>query len=248
MSAAPIYLLIADEESGPFTPEQILERMEPPVEFEDEEELPQLAAPAVTKETLAAIEGMREWRSVQEVLVWSWAKLLAPVHEAAFALAEQVAAGKLNTSGVRVALRELLKPALLWPETYEALARVVGTSAEALNGWRQHSQGTDATVLDQWPASELFECHELKFPRDWRAAWQAAGGQLYEGRMIARKDAPVWAALSDFGCPFPPFSLEDGMWTRDVDRNKAESLGIIGPRDVVNVPPVEKPGRLVGVT
>lgn len=247
MSPAPIYLLISDAESGPFTPEEILERMEPQIDFEHEQELPELAAPAVTKETLAAIEGMRDWRSVSEVLVWSWAKLLEPIHDAAFALAEQVAAGKLNTSGVRVALRDLLKPAQLWPETYEALARVVCASAEALNGWRQHSQGTDTAVLDQWPAAELFACSELKFPRDWPAAWQTAGGELYAGKMIARKDSPVWMALSDFACPFPPFSFEEGMWTRDVERDTAERLGLVGKREVMGVPTVAEPKRLVGV-
>ena len=65
--------------------------------------------------------------------------------------------------------------------------------------------------------------------------------------MVARKDAPVWLALSDFGHPFPPFSFDRSMWTRDVERNEAERLGLLNAQDIISVNKVEMPGGLVGV-
>jgi hypothetical protein len=51
--------------------------------------------------------------------------------------------------------------------------------------------------------------------------------------MIARKDSPIWEALSRFGTPYPPFDFNSGMWTKDVSREEAVGFGILGEWDRV---------------
>lgn len=81
--------------------------------------------------------------------------------------------------------------------------------------------------LDAVPAYELVRDEDREEPRDWRARWIAAGGQLYEGRMIARRDDPVWTAISRFGRPYPPFDFGSGMGVEGVLRPEAIALGVI---------------------
>jgi hypothetical protein len=45
--------------------------------------------------------------------------------------------------------------------------------------------------------------------------------------MIALKTDPVWAAISRFGTPYPPFDFNSGMGVRDISRRECLSLGII---------------------
>lgn len=97
--------------------------------------------------------------------------------------------------------------------------------------------GQDADVLDAFPCQELIRVEERQVPRQWASRWQAAGGKFYEGRMIARKDSPVWTKISRFGTPWPPFDFGSGMGVADVDRDEAERLGVITPAD--RVPPTE---------
>jgi hypothetical protein len=47
--------------------------------------------------------------------------------------------------------------------------------------------------------------------------------------MVALKTSPIWAALSAFGRPWPPFDWGSGMGLDDVDREEAESLGLLQP-------------------
>lgn len=91
----------------------------------------------------------------------------------------------------------------------------------------------DMEILDDWPAQELVRLFERIAKRDWVSRWTAAGGQLHGGRMIALKTDPIWAAISRFGEPYPPFDYGSGMGLRDIDREEAEGLGLIGPFDVL---------------
>ena len=233
MSARPVFLLIDGAASGPHEAEAVLQML-------DDEE--------ITQETFACIEGMKEWRCVNESLAWSWAALLAPVREQALAWVESMAAGKSSGRDARASLRQLLGPTLFVPEIYSTLAAVLEVNAQLRQGFVQFQQGTQDGVTDVFPAAELFCCHDkFDFPRDWHAAWQSAGGQLCKGRMVARKDAPVWLALSDFGYPFPPFSFDQSMWTRDLDRAEAERLGLLNAQDIIVAAKVERPCGLVGV-
>lgn len=109
------------------------------------------------------------------------------------------------------------------------------------------AQGYARWKLDQtegglllWPASEFTRVESRADPReDWpkrfAEAAQAVGDddalriQRETGRMIARKDSPLWSALSRFGTPWPPFDFGSGMGLEDIDREEALELGLISP-------------------
>jgi hypothetical protein len=99
----------------------------------------------------------------------------------------------------------------------------------------------DMEILDDWPAQELVRLFQRKAARDWGQRWTAAGGRLYGGRMIAIKTDPIWAAISRFSEPYPPFDYGSGMGLRDIDRGEAEKLGLIGPDDVLTPEEPEYP-------
>jgi len=101
----------------------------------------------------------------------------------------------------------------------------------------------DPDILALFPCSELIRIESRMVPRgykkgpggrlievpeeSWPARWQAAGGQFYEGRMVARKDDPIWSAISRFGRPWGPFDFGSGMGLGDVGRREAVRLGVI---------------------
>jgi hypothetical protein len=45
--------------------------------------------------------------------------------------------------------------------------------------------------------------------------------------MIARKDSPVWAAISRFGNPIPPYDFNSGMDVLEINRDEAIALGVM---------------------
>ena len=62
--------------------------------------------------------------------------------------------------------------------------------------------------------------------------------------MIALKTSPIWAALSRFGNPFPPFDWGSGMGVRAVSRRDSIALGVVTDnevRDKVQELKAEKP-------
>jgi len=92
-------------------------------------------------------------------------------------------------------------------------------------------------VLAAFPAQELLRS-TARAPRgDWESRWTDLGGQIFNGRMIALKTDPLWASLSRFGVPWPPFDFGSRRQLRDVDRAEAEQLGLIGPDD--DLAPIE---------
>lgn len=98
--------------------------------------------------------------------------------------------------------------------------------------------GQDEGALDAYPAQELIREESREAPREWRKRWADAGGRDAGGRMIALKSDPVWARISRFQTPFPPFDFNSGMGVEDVSREDAEDLGLIGINDVAVRPDV----------
>lgn len=96
---------------------------------------------------------------------------------------------------------------------------------------RWQTEHADPDILDAFPAQELIRVEPRLKPRDWESRWEEAGGSLFEGRMIARKDDPIWVRISRFGKPWPPFDFGSGMGVQDVERSEAEALGVIKPSD-----------------
>ena len=104
---------------------------------------------------------------------------------------------------------------------------ILDTNVDQAFGYGSWAQGQDEAILDQWPAQELFRAIQSRVPRDWSQRWADAGGRFYGGRMIALKNDPIWAELSRFGTPYPPFDFNSGMDVRDIDRDEAIALGLI---------------------
>jgi hypothetical protein len=109
----------------------------------------------------------------------------------------------------------------------ERLNLIIETNVELARGYGQWVQGQDPAVLDEWPAQELVRVRQSKVPRDWAARWAEAGGQFFDGQMIALKDDPIWRKISRFGLPYPPFDFNSGMDVRDVDRAAAIDDGLM---------------------
>lgn len=105
---------------------------------------------------------------------------------------------------------------------------IVRTNTQMAQGYGQHVQANDATVLDAFPAQELFRLQQRAKPREWVTRWRNAGGRFYGGgRMIALKDDPIWTEISRFGNPYPPFDFNSGMWVKPVPRREALEFGLI---------------------
>ena len=110
----------------------------------------------------------------------------------------------------------------------------IDTNTRMAYGYGQHLKSNDPDILDAFPCRELLREESRKEEREWRQRWIGAGGKLYGGgRMIARKDDPIWPAISAFGNPYPPFDWNSGMGVEEVDRAEAEALGVIKPSTVV---------------
>ncbi len=117
----------------------------------------------------------------------------------------------------------------------QRLNLILETQTKMARGYGQWAEGQDESILDAWPAQELYRGEDRKEPRDWPQRWQEAGGTLYEspvsdypeGRMIALKNDPIWEEISAFGLPYPPFDFNSGMDIRDISRQEAEQLGIL---------------------
>jgi 8-oxo-dGTP pyrophosphatase MutT (NUDIX family) len=117
------------------------------------------------------------------------------------------------------------------------------------------AQNFDQTRLDEFPALELHRVYDREVPRgfkvgkggailpdpdnDWPSRWEAAGGELVDGRMVALKSDPIWQALGDgdggyedtLGNPFAPFAFNSGFDTDEVSREDAVALGLMDDED-----------------
>ncbi len=88
-----------------------------------------------------------------------------------------------------------------------------------------------------FPAQELTCFGGSDEATEWHRVWDEAVAQLgtrssatnaqKSGRMVARKNDPVWLAISEFGCPYPPFKLGSDMGVMDVDYEEAIDLKVV---------------------
>jgi hypothetical protein len=108
-------------------------------------------------------------------------------------------------------------------------------------GHAKWKTGMDTDILDAVPAQELVRDFQRMERRDWPRIWTENGGKFHgtpgrdypaaPGRMIALKTDPIWAAISRFGTPWPPFDWGSGMGLRNVRRKEAVQLGVIREGD-----------------
>lgn len=225
MNPAPIFLLIDGEANGPHEAADILDKID--------DELP--------AETLSCVEEMKDWRVLEETLVWSHAQILPSLP----GISDFITTQKADD------LRECRSFAQQFSKDrfylgLEYIGRAIKTNALL---FREHKNYCDSGKwnsyeLEEFPAEELIEMGTPKYKRDWHQAWQAAGGKIFNGKMIAAKGDPVWIAISDFGYPCPPFSFDHAFWTQSVDRKEALEYGI---RQAAAVTPFIKPFEICGV-
>ncbi len=147
----------------------------------------------------------------------------------------EVLGGDQSEEGARTALQRL--PEMLDNERLQTEGRsrlILETNIDMARGFGGYQQAQDVDVMEEYPAWEFYRAEARHEHRDWPSRWEDAGGEFYpgrsdypEGRMIALKDDPIWSAISEFGLPYAPFDFNSGMDLRDVDREEAESLGLI---------------------
>lgn len=149
-----------------------------------------------------------------------------------------------NEAEARTAIKEYLASIGYQPDEKKAgglqdlssdmrLNLIIKTNNDMAAGAGQFTVQNDPDILDAFPCLKLYRLESRKEERDWERRWVRAGGKLFAGRMIARKDDPVWRAISAFGNPYPPFDYNSGMWTEEVSRTEAEQLGVIRRSTVV---------------
>lgn len=187
-----------------------------------------------------------EWASVQAGLrdrafFLSTVENVHFLHRARQLVAEHAAGGK-SLSETRRDLRDALERAgYVRPEgregrisdmmTQRRLDLIVQTNVQQARGWRQFIEGTSPGALAAFPAQRLVRVRQRRMPRDWESRWQIAGRAVgWEGasreQMVALKTSPIWAKLSRFGNPFPPFDFNSGMGLEDVGKREAIALGL----------------------
>jgi hypothetical protein len=178
-----------------------------------------------------------------------------------------------NPAVIRTELKQLLSEIDYQPDpervgtisdlrTDARLNLIIDTESKLAQGRGQYAQASDPDSLAVFPAAELVRVESRRTPRGfvrrkevlvevepdhWKRRWQSNGGQLFEGRMIARLDDPVWEKISRFGLPHAPFDFNSGMGTKLIKRSEALRLGVIERGDLVTPAPQETPEQLASV-
>lgn len=131
---------------------------------------------------------------------------------------------------------------------------VLNTQVRMMLGAGFRIAGQQPDRLWQYPCWELVRVASRRVPRGsaeshtegWPARWRACGGEIVGGRMIARKDDPIWDRLGDpsifsdgLGNPYPPFAFNSGYGVREESRTESEHLGILDPATAVSAMPVD---------
>lgn len=164
----------------------------------------------------------------------------------------------MNPADARLAVKQALREAGYDPgaergtiKDLSSNARInlqIKTNVELHQGAGAFVQGNDPAVLEAFPCDEFYrqrEPREEKGRRDWETRWTYAAAESGDtdaarvleqtGRMIARKDSPIWQALGDgaggytdtLRNPYWPFAFNSGMRTKDVSYAEAEQLGLV---------------------
>lgn len=101
-------------------------------------------------------------------------------------------------------------------------------------GFARHKLDTSEGALVLYPAYQLGEstAEEPRPEEFWQRRWFEAGNQVgWAGAVrteyVALKTSPIWAALSTFGTPWPPFDWGSTRPLDEVDRDQAVALGLI---------------------
>lgn len=110
------------------------------------------------------------------------------------------------------------------------LALIFKIQTESANAYGDWQQGMSPAVLNAYPAWEFYRAEEVKEPRYLH--------KLNEGRIELKTNLGFWGAMNSpniggFNVPWGPWGFGSGMWTRDVDRARAEQLNLLTPSTVL---------------
>jgi hypothetical protein len=232
MTTAPIYLLLNGEADGPH-------------EVVEVEEM--LQGRKIHKVDLACIEGMKEWRAVPETLVWARGHLLADIRDLVLRVVTRMVDLEIDLPSARSeVVRAIGRQGDC--DVSDSIGAILDVNMCLLRNHRLYCARQDKWTLDAsdlWPALELVKFFKLTFPRDWQTAWQSAGGKFFCRKMVALTNDSVWTALSDFGFPFPPFSMDGAMWVEQVAAAEAREMGLALPDGLLEFGNI-KPFEVVG--
>lgn len=125
------------------------------------------------------------------------------------------------------------------------LGLIWDTQVQMAEGYSKWKMDQDPDLLEAAPAQQLIRVRERREKRPWPDRWNAAVATLGENttarrvdwdrnpnslpRMVALKTDPVWAAISRFAVPWPPFDFGSGMGLRNIRREVAQKEGLIAP-------------------
>lgn len=108
---------------------------------------------------------------------------------------------------------------------------VIKTNVEMAQGWAEKQQFAGDITL---PGLRLVRANSPRNPRDWaRRCSKFAGRDDVvltgdpDAPMVALSCSPVWAQLSRFGLPYPPFDYNSGMTTEPVTYDECVQVGLI---------------------
>jgi hypothetical protein len=105
-------------------------------------------------------------------------------------------------------------------------------------GYAQYKLDQNEGALALWPAQRLTPS-TARVPRaTWAERWREAGEQVgwegaIKGDFLALKTSPIWAALSRFGTPWPPFDFGSTRELEDVERDEAVKVGLLKENEVL---------------
>lgn len=117
---------------------------------------------------------------------------------------------------------------------------IIDTNAGLARGYANFAAGASQGARLAYPAQELVRLEPRRNPRgDWPQRWQAAGGRLFGGRMVALKTDPACSRVSRFGVPYGPPDFGSGMGWIDVSFEDAVSLGLIQPDYMPSAAPLQ---------
>jgi hypothetical protein len=114
------------------------------------------------------------------------------------------------------------------------LGLIYDIQTESAAGYARWKVDTDQDVLDEFPAYRLgpSTANQPRPESYWRERWGRAGASVgWQGAsrtsMVALKTSPIWAALSVFNTPWPPFDYGSTRMLEDIDRDTAAALGLV---------------------
>lgn len=178
---------------------------------------------------------------LRERMFWSATVNNARVVQNMHAVSNALASGKISMSDARLTISKMLQKTGYKPAdgtkgsirdltTTRRLNLILQTNLEMARGYAHHAEAQED--LDLYPCQELIRIRNSRVPRDWETRWHASGGKLYNGRMIAEINSPIWKNISRFDLPYPPFDFNSGMGVMPVRRDEAIKLGVISADNV----------------